>query len=47
MIFVDSILLLKSILVGQFKGQRRIWIELGHTLKRVSNNFALNPKLVW
>jgi hypothetical protein len=47
MIFVDSILLLKSVSVSRFKGRRRIWIELGHTPKRISNNFMFYPKLVW
>jgi hypothetical protein len=46
MIFVNLISPLESILVSWCKGRRRIWIEFGHTLKGVSNNFALNLKLV-
>jgi hypothetical protein len=46
-IFIDLILPLKSILVGRCKGQRRIWIEFGLSLERISNNFVLDSKLVW
>jgi hypothetical protein len=46
MIFVNSILPLESISVGWCKGRRRVRIEFGHTLKGVTNNFVLDPKLV-